>query len=172
MGRHNLSKQVAAGGITVLLTVLLLYLSYILPTGRLFFFSLSTVFISLMVIEYGGKAAFITYTATAFLGFIIIPDKLILVPYIIFFGYYGIIKSFIEKNSTLIIEWVIKYLLYNIALFVFYSLYIGLLNLPFNGFLPLSVLVFILELYFFVYDYCYTLAISYYMKVLRDIVIK
>ncbi|NLM98231.1 MAG: hypothetical protein GX175_11600 [Halanaerobiaceae bacterium] len=51
MKGKNTSKELAAGGFTVLLTVLFLYFSYILPTGRLFFFSLSTVFISVLVIE-------------------------------------------------------------------------------------------------------------------------
>lgn len=172
MKRNNTSKELAAGGFTVLLTVLLLYFSYILPTGRLFFFSLSTVFISVMVIEYGQKAAFITYTATALLGFIIIPDKLILVPYILFFGYYGILKSFLEKKKKIFFEWVIKLLLYNLALLILYLLYVGFFGLPVTGHLPLSLLVLILELYFLIYDYCYTMAVSYYMKVLRDIIIK
>lgn len=172
MKGKNTSKELAAGGFTVLLTVLFLYFSYILPTGRLFFFSLSTVFISVMVIEYGKKAAFMTYIASSLLGFIIIPDKIILLPYLIFFGYYGIIKSLLENRDSLIFEWLMKILSYNTGLLIFYLLYTSLFNLPLTDRLPLAFLILILELFFVIYDYCYTLAVSYYMSILRDMIKK
>lgn len=172
MKGKNTSKELAAGGFTVLLTVLFLYFSYILPTGRLFFFSLSTVFISVMVIEYGKKAAFMTYIASSLLGFIIIPDKIILLPYLIFFGYYGIIKSLLENRDSLIFEWLMKILSYNTGLLIFYLLYTSLFNLPLTDRLPLAFLILILELFFVIYDYSYTLAVSYYMSILRDMIKK
>ena len=40
--------------------------------------------------------------------------------YVAFFGYYPIIKSFIEKKSRKISAWIIKYLIFNVSMVVAY----------------------------------------------------
>lgn len=169
--RYSLNNFIATGGFTVLLTVFSLYVAGVLPTARIFFFSLSTVFISVMIIEFDNKAAFFTFIAVSLLGLIIIPNKLLMLPYIIYFGYYGIIKSLAEKKCSRTIEWLIKLFSYNIALLVFYVLNIRVLNLPlFNIDISVLILIISAEIYLLIYDYCYSMAISYYMRVLRGII--
>lgn|SRR5690554_1201713 len=169
MKESSKSRLVARGGITVLLTVLFLYLVVIIPTVKLFLFSLCTVFLAIMVIEHGKKAAFITYLAAAFLGLIILPNKLIMIPYVLYFGYYGIIKSLFEQRDNLIQEWFLKLGSYNLALLICYRLFSGIFSLSLNSRLPLIVLFFIAEVYLFIYDYCYSLAVSYYNSFFKNI---
>ncbi|QTL96773.1 hypothetical protein GM661_01680 [Iocasia frigidifontis] len=169
--KYSLSRFNATGGITVLLTIFFLYLAVVLPTTRIFLFSLSTVFISVMVIEFNNKAAFLTFIAASLLGLIIIPNKLLMLPYIIYFGYYGIIKSLAEKRNCLTVEWLIKYFSYNIALLIFYLLNTRILSLPlFNTDISVYILIISAEIYFLIYDYCYSIAVSYYMRLLRGII--
>ncbi len=164
---HSLAKKVAYGGIINLLTLVSLYFASILPTSRLFFFGISTVFLAIIVIEFGVLSAIYTYISISILGLIINYNKLTLIPYIMFFGYYAIIKYYIEKINNLIIEWIIKLMLFNVAIIMMYMFMKNVLigNIDIN--LPLWVIVIVAQVIFIVYDYCYSIAIWYFRSKLR-----
>ncbi|KPU26865.1 membrane protein [Caloranaerobacter sp. TR13] len=167
MSNSSKSKKVALGGIVVLLSVLCLYLASILPTNKIFFFSLSTVFIAAIVIEFKTYFSLITYGAVSILGFIIIPNKLIMIPYVIYFGYYGIIKYYIEKINNILAEWVIKIALFNLFAYVTYIITVNLFVSNLYIKLPIWFILLLLQVFFIIYDICYSLAISYYKNRLR-----
>lgn len=161
------TKKLTLSSLIVALNVITLYLSTIIPTNKITLFALSSVFILAVVIESGMRYAFLTYVSTSILSLIIIPNKIILIPYIVFFGYYGITKYYIESRNKLIIEWIIKYILFNLAMIIIYyitaQLFIDVEIL--NKLLWAKILI--LEIGFFIYDYMYTLLIDYYNKKLR-----
>lgn len=167
MNNSSKSKKVALGGIVVLLSVLCLYLASILPTNKLFFFCLSTVFIAVIVIEFKTYFALITYLAISILGFIIIPNKLIMIPYAIYFGYYGILKYYIEKINNILVEWVIKIGLFNLFVYVTYIITVNLFVSNLYIKLPIWLIILLLQVIFIIYDICYSLAINYYKYKLR-----
>ncbi len=158
------ARTIARGGMTVLLTVVTLYLVNIIPTIKIFLFSLSTAFLSVVVIEDGKRAAFLTFLATALLGLIILPNKLLMLPYILYFGYYGILKSIFERGPDILREWLFKLLSFNLALFVFYITGRCLFHFPFESKLPVIFLLILAQVYFLIYDYCYSLFIANYYK--------
>ncbi|WP_425446916.1 hypothetical protein [Dethiothermospora halolimnae] len=168
-GRGSLARKIAFGGIITLLTVISLYLASFLPTNRIFFFGLSSVFLAAMVIEFSIKDAILTYIAISILGFIVIPNKLMLIPYVLFFGYYGILKYFIEKLNILIIEWILKLLSFNIATYLIYVLAKELLMIDIINRLPIGILILGIEIIFILYDYGYSVGIWYYKNKLRNI---
>lgn len=167
MSISNKSKKVALGGVIVLLSVLCLYLASILPTNRLFFFCLSTVFIAAIVIEFKTYFSLITYGAVSILGFIILPNKLIMIPYVIYFGYYGIIKYYIEKINNILVEWIIKIVLFNLFVYATYIITVNLFISNIDIKLPIWLIILLLQVFFIIYDICYSLAINYYKYKLR-----
>ncbi|WHH57353.1 hypothetical protein [Petroclostridium sp. X23] len=165
--RSSIGKKVALGGFATALAVICLYIASILPTNRLFFYAISSMFLLALVVEFGTGAAVAAYAATSILALIIIPNKLMLIPYVLFFGYYGIIKFYIEKINRLALEWIIKILLFNAAMYILYIIVIEILFESINARFPIWVTIILGEVAFIVYDYGYSVAIGYYKYRLR-----
>ncbi|RKD31965.1 hypothetical protein [Thermohalobacter berrensis] len=165
------AKKVALGGIITLLNSVCLYLVSIVPTNRIFLFWISTIFTAAMVVEFGVSSAILTFAATTILGFIIVPNKLILVPYVIFFGYYAIVKYYIERLNNLPLEWGIKILLFNIATYITYKIADILLFINIKSLLPIWAVILGLQVGFIIYDYFFSIMIKYYKEKLRKYII-
>ena len=97
----------------------------------------------------------------------IVPDKISIVPYALFFGGYGIIKYYIEKLDRIILEYILKFLFFNacacIVLLAAGSLFKAEPIVAFSWWL----LIIAGEIVFFIYDFVYTLFINYYRDKLR-----
>ncbi|WP_026894041.1 hypothetical protein [Clostridiisalibacter paucivorans] len=161
-------KGLAFSGIITVLIIIGLYISSITPTNRIFFFCLSTVFISIVLIEYGTRLSIILYGSSAILGLILVPNKLIMVAYIIFFGYYGILKYYIERLNNILIEWVIKIIIFNLGMFLIYVIVLYAIGLKVDiSKIFIITNIIIGEIIFIVYDYVYSIIITLYINKLR-----
>ena len=156
------TKKIALNGILGALALICLFLATILPTNRLAFYALSSFFISIAIIESGIKAGWLFYASTALLALIILPEKLGLVPYVIFFGFYGIAKYYIERLNKLIPEYIIKFVYFNLCLGIAWLLIRQLFVAEITVKLPWFVIVIALEFIFLIYDLVYTMFIAYY----------
>lgn len=168
MRRYNSkSQKVALGGIVTLLSTVSLYISSILPTNRLFFFAVSTFFLAVIIIESNIRLAVLVYVSSSILSFIIIPNKAIVLPYVIFFGYYAIIKSLIERINILAIELLIKLALFNLSVYITYSIFISVLlgNIVIK--LPVWAIFLLMQLVFIIYDYAFSLGVYFYRNKIR-----
>lgn len=161
------TKRIALSGILGALAVICLLLATILPTNRLSLYALSSFFVAIVILESRVKAGWIFYGATSLLAFIIVPDKLGIIPYLVFFGLYGIIKFYIEKLNRLFIEYSLKFLYFNICLGIGVLTVSEVFGFGLNVKLPWWLLIIVLEIVFFVYDFVYTLFINYYKDKLR-----
>lgn len=168
MRRYNSkSQKVALGGIVTLLSTVSLYISSILPTNRLFFFALGTFFLAVIIIESNISFAVLVYVSSSILSFIIIPNKAIVLPYVIFFGYYAIIKSLIERINILAIELLIKLMLFNISIYITYSIFINVLLGDIIIKLPVWAIFLLMQLVFIIYDYAFSLGVFFYRNKIR-----
>ena len=61
---------------------------------------------------------------------IFVPDKQAALLYVIFFGYYPILKALIERLKNKIVQWVLKYAVFNAAIVSAYFIAIYLLSIP------------------------------------------
>ena len=93
------------GGICLALTVISMYASSIVPGIELTLLAISSLFTAVMLIETGVGGALLLYGASLILGIALIPNKLAVLPYGFFFGYYGILKYYIEKITVLCLSW-------------------------------------------------------------------
>lgn len=168
MNKSISSKSLALGGILTALTVITVFFADIMPTNTLSLYALSSLFISIIMIERGVKASWVFYFATSLLSFIIVPDKTMVIPFITFFGVYGIIKHYLEKFSNRVVEYILKYAFFNANVVIAYFLIKVLFETQnfFKG-APLWAVIIILQGIFFIYDYVYTLFIQYYIRKIR-----
>lgn len=161
------SRKVALGGILAGLCVAFLYLASYLPTSRLFLYGVSSVFCSIIIIEIGHKWSWAFYMATSMLAFFIIPNKVDIVPYLIFFGFYGILKYYIEAIRNIPLQMSVKAACFAVSVAAGLILVKELFVVDVFSKLPLWALGIIALVVFFIYDYAYTRFIVYYEHSLR-----
>lgn len=80
------SRNIALNGILGALAVICLLLADVMPVSKISLYVLSSFFVSVVIIEGSVKSGWIFYAATSILGSIIVPDKISMVPYALFFG--------------------------------------------------------------------------------------
>ena len=158
------SSNIAKGGIFAALSLILLYLSSVLPTNRLSILSIASCIIPLSIMLTGVKNTLVVYSAVSLLSLFIIPSKLISMAYILIFGSYGFIKYYVEKLRNTPVEIVLKLLYFNITAFIIVFIYkLVLLEIPIVN-INIYLLIVIIEIAFVVYDYALTAFISYARK--------
>ncbi|NSW90651.1 MAG: hypothetical protein HPY74_08250 [Firmicutes bacterium] len=167
---YNNTKKFALNGILAAIAIMCLLLATIMPTSKLSFYVLSSFFVSIIIMEYGTGSGWVFYILTNLLAFIIIPNKIRIIPYSVFFGVYGIIKYYIEKIDKIVLEYILKIIYFNVcmtgAIVLFKEIVAGgtgIVNIKF----PLWAGLVLLEAIFVLYDYVYTLFIQYYKEKLR-----
>jgi hypothetical protein len=170
MGEKNsfkYSKKIAVAGILTALSAAALFLENIFPTGKLGFYVFAGFLLSVVIMECGILFGWISFAASSLLAFLLVPEKTAVVPYFLFFGIYSLVKSHIEKLNRIVVELVLKFVFFNAALFILWK--IALLFIPqrFFEILPVFVIIVLLEILFFVYDWIFSLWIQFYQEKLQ-----
>ena len=129
----NKTRKLTLSALFSALTVVSLYLSSIWPTGQLGFAAVASLFAAGAVIEAGIASGVSVFVVSSAIGFLILPNRNALLLYVIFFGYYPIVKSLIERMRGNLISWVLKLLVFNAALYAIWFFMRGLLTVIFGG---------------------------------------
>ncbi len=160
-------KRITLSGILLAFTVISVFLAATLPTSKLSLYALSSLFMAVIIIEFGTKAGWAFYLASALLSLLLVP-RLEVIPFIVFFGVYGLIKLYIERLRGRVIEYILKLIYFNICLvlglFFLKEIILGGINLM----APVYIIAAVLELVFLLYDYIYTLFIRFYGSQLKQ----
>ena len=104
------------------LALLFLYLAAILPTARLSMYGIASLFTIAMCIEQRTLYALLMFVAVSGLSLLILPNIMAALPYILFFGHYGIAKFHIEKIKDKFFAFVLKLVYFNGCLSLNYFL--------------------------------------------------
>ena len=159
------TMKIALGGICLALTVIFLFGGSIVPGIELTLFAISSLFTAVMILETGVKGGVLLYAGAVLLGFAIIPNKLAMIPYAFFFGYYGIVKYYIEKLPGRWIQLALKTglfaVLLSIGLIGFKKLLLGSIHLPDY---PVWLLILAGIAFLLLYDFVYTFLIGFYLR--------
>lgn len=110
------TNTIALGGICLALTIVFLFGASFVPGIELTLYALSSLFVAVMVIESGPKSGIMLYAAAVILGLILVPNKLGMLPYICLFGYYGVVKYYIEKNCRPQVQLIAKVVLFAVVI--------------------------------------------------------
>jgi len=114
------SRSVAYSALAAALGTVLMYLASAAPTGKLVILcvaSLCTVFVLSVC---GWKWALASYAVTAALSLILSPSKASAILFSAFFGYYPIVKIFVERLHTPAARWGIKLGIFNAVMAVLF----------------------------------------------------
>ena len=178
-GISQKTKKMTVSAMLSALGVALLFISGLIETLDLSMAALASFFCIFAVIEIGGAYPWLIFAVTGALSFIIMPQNTGGWFYILFFGYYPILKEKIEKLK-IPIAWAIKLVLVNVAMivcvviasFVFYggnmiSAIIGLFGAEDFGKFTVIIIYSLINVVFVIYDVALTRIISFYFIRLR-----
>ena len=160
-----MSRKIAYGGILLSLNAILLILINLIPINTLFLLALSSLPISIIIMEWGPLTGLTFYISSAILGFIVMTNKIQWLIYVFTFGIYGLIKYIIEKDRPIFVEYILKLLFANISILILYLIVREFVYVPIN---LISISIF--EIVFVVYDYMYSRFIDYYNSKLKNII--
>lgn len=122
-----MSRPVALGGVTAALAVLFMSLGTVIPLTTFVWPMLCMLLLCLVLPRLGNRLAWAWYTAVALLSILLAPDKEAVAMFV-FLGWYPIVKLPLEKCRLRI---VIKFLLFNVAVFSMYWLLISLFGMEY-----------------------------------------
>ena len=116
-GISNKTKKLTLGAILSAMGVALLFLGSFIETLDLTMAALASFFCIFAVIELGGAYPWLIFAVTGVLSVVLMPYSLTGWFYLLFFGYFPILKEKLEHLSRPV-SWILKLLILNVALAV------------------------------------------------------
>ncbi len=177
MRKLDPAKVITLGAMCTALTVLSLYASSVLPTAKLAFYFLSTVFIYMLAEQEAYSGALIAFASSAFIGFLILPDKLYMAPYIAILGHYGIFRTWLNKRAQdKLLSFFIRMLYCNVLTAIgictaFYLFHVDFSALKDTIPIPAWGLIPLLEAGFAFYDFLYWISEKIYIERIKSYLI-
>ncbi len=128
--------------------------------------ALASFIIVVCMIELGGYMPHLVYSVTSVLSFLLLPNKTVVLIYVLFFGFYPIVKRYLEQIPRLL-SWISKFAVFNILL----SLYIHLAKVLFMFDIDTVkvYIVLLLNVIFFTLDMALTLFVVAYANRFRKL---
>ena len=173
------SGLIALCGMISSLCVALMFLTGVFPFATYAIPAMAGILLVILVVELSPGWALLTYIAVSLLSLIITPDKEAAVLFIFFFGHYPVIKSFLERLRSKIIEIPLKAIIFNVCIVAGYLVVIHLFGLSdvleeMGSFGKYSTLVLLAfgNVVFWVYDFALTRLISVYITWFRPKVLR
>jgi len=127
------SSRIAIGGVFSAMCLLLMFLSSVIPFAAIALPMLAGAMLTVVMLENGAKTAFLVYISVSLLSLFIVPDIDAKLLFILFFGYYSILKPMIEKLPGRLMQMALKLLILNAALILGYYVSLAVLGLSDTG---------------------------------------
>lgn len=165
----NKSKIVALSGVLLAFAMALLFLKTVIPVWDFTIYIFISFFTGIILQEGNDRWSWVYFSALVVLSLILPVNKLSFLLFYTFFGYYGIIKYYIEKLKTKYIGFILKIGLVNLALILNYLVAKSFLPSIFGGVIQLYILIPVATVFIFIYDYIYTLAMVFYNSRIKSL---
>lgn len=162
--------RLAFCGVVTGLSVAVMLLSALVPVATYALPGLAGILSIALVVEFGIGWALPAYAATALVSLFLVPDKETALVYLLFAGYYPIVKALIERVPSRVLAYAIKFALFNAAAIGIFFLSVYVLGVPmesfqvFGKYLPWLLLL-LGNAAFFAYDFAVSgLVVMYYRR--------
>ena len=169
MTRQEKTKRLTVCAMLSALGVVLLWLGSAVEVVDISMAVIASLLCVFAVIEYGKGAPWLVFAVTAVLSLLLLPQKTPAVTYLLFFGYYPILKEKLERSNR-VVSWLLKELIFNaaLALMLLSSHFLLMAATPIESMLVYyGALVIMAEIAFPLYDIALTRLISLYLFRLR-----
>lgn len=166
MSKKNGAARTALAGMLAALSVVVLFLGTATGVMDLTGICVASAFTAVAVVELGGAYPWLIWGVVSVLAFILLPDKSIAAAYMLFGGVYPMLKLYFERLGR-ILEWSAKLGYGGLVLGVLYVLSRFVFGIPQEtGWLMIGLGVGY-AVFFVVYDYALSVAMTMYMRRLR-----
>ena len=162
------SVKVSMGGVVAALSLALMLLCSVIPFGTFAFPTFAGILLILIVFNLGYGYAAAVYFVTAVLSFLLVTDKEAALYYTAFLGFYPIIKGLIERIPSKVLQYIVKYALFNVCIVAAFYIGLFLLSVPKESFTLFGVYLpwlfwIIGNVFFLIYDLCVTRLVTIYL---------
>ena len=124
------SFKTALGGIITAFSVILILLDNI-PMSEYIGPTFAGILLAWAVIEMGAVHSLWIYAAASILAFILSANKEPVLLYVMFFGYFPVLKDVLQRKVKLrVVRWVIKFAVFNAAMIGCYFLLVYVFGMP------------------------------------------
>ena len=114
------TNKLTGGGITCALCVVMLFLGSFIPNLKLAFLFATSIIMAICLLKYHSITAVLCYIATSAVSVFLLPNKFVALAFFVLFGNYPIVKLFIERIKNITFEYILKFFVANIYLFLIY----------------------------------------------------
>lgn len=166
--KSNPTKSLAFCGIlsalsvVIMLTTLIPYLDFSIPV-------IASCLIAVIMIEINFRWAILSYFTVSALSLLLCNNKEAAMMYVGIFGFYPVIKALCESKIKIrLVEYLLKFLYFNIAIALSYAIIIYIFSIPFEGLEDLGkfaipIILTVLNGMFILYDIALSRVISLYI---------
>ena len=161
----NRTRIIATAAMLAALQLALLYIGTLMPGWKLASAAVAGIMTAAVLIECGMLRAVLAYVVVSALSFLLLPQKTLALLYIVFFGYYPLIKSVTEHVRSRVLEWLCKLIVFNFACALsFAALRFGFVaDVTLPG-MPVAVIWLLLNAAFVVFDLGLSKLIALYLQ--------
>lgn len=159
------SKIIAYSGVATALSVVMLFLGSIFWVLGYTMPLVASLVMIILLDSISQKSALFTFISTSIISFILLNDKECVLLYILFFGYYPLIRDKINDIKPKFLSYLLKFITFNAAMVLTQVLCVYVFGIPFDDMLGkwgIVLFVLCLNLVFVVFDKLYTLLLKLY----------
>lgn len=159
------SKVIAYSGVATALSVVMLFLGSIVWVLGYTMPLVASLIMIVLLESVSKKSALLTFVSTSVISFILLNDKECVLLYVLFFGYYPLIRDKLNDIKPKFLSYLLKLVSFNAAMILTQILCVYVFGIPFDDMLgKWGIVVFILclNLVFIVFDKLYTLLLRLY----------
>ncbi len=154
----------AALGTAFMLLSYFPYFTYAVP-------AISGVLTLVVLIEINGKWPLFTYVVTAVLVFLFAEPEAKFM-YILFFGYYPLLKAVIERIRSRVVQYLLKFAVFNSAIFVIYGILSSIIGVDISefgryGIIGIACMLLLANVTFYLYDVVLVRVANIYMQMVH-----
>jgi hypothetical protein len=147
------------------------------PFGTYAFPLIAGILLVAIFIEFGFKWSMLVYAVVSIMSIFFVADKEASLFFALLFGYYPIVKSYIERLHKKFLQYIIKFAIFNASAVGVYYLMLFVFGLPKDAFVVFGVnipLIFLAvgNLAFLIYDRCINVIVSIYLTKYRRILFR
>ena len=162
------------------LCILMMFLTGVFPLLGMTIPIYSGIILLAVYYETDGHWSALSYFAVALLSMFITPDKEAAILFIMFFGYYPVLKCSLEKSAlNTVLKWLIKFLIFNVSIITAYRIITDVLGIydlidefGFLGSHLKTKLIFFANAVFVFYDFTIGMLEQAYLKWFRPIYLR
>lgn len=167
------TSKVALCGVIAALSVVVLFLTGVVPVATIALPAVAGCFLIAVVAETDVRSGVAVYAIVSVLAALLVPDREATLFYIVFFGYYPALYGTLSRIRNSVARWAAKLLVFNAAAVLEALLAVWLLGIPLAEMLPfIPVFLLLMNAVFILYDLALNGLIVFYIRRLHPFVRK